>query len=185
VLVERGLAYQRLADIVSGAGRRLNLEPQARADVRQWSRGAAKPARDGIPAQAFPAGSAVRADPAIPAAPGRPGRLRQRDFDLGRGLGQLDADAQLPAVTAVLVTSGDGRADWLRAGQALHRLLAHAASKRVFASLYSQPLEALSIRTLIRDRLALPGAPQLLLQLGTAHSTQVTARRPPDEVTDP
>ena len=57
----------------------------------------------------------------------------------------------------MLLTPGDGRADWLRAGQALHRLLAHAASKWVFASLYTQPLEAAAIRALIRDRLALPG----------------------------
>ena len=90
-----------------------------------------------------------------------------------------------PAVTAVLLTPGDGRADWLRAGQALHRLLLHAASKWVFASLYTQPLEAAPIRAVIRDRLALPGAPQMLLQLGVAHTTHATARRPPDELIEP
>lgn len=52
---------------------------------------------------------------------------------------------------ARLVSSNPGgwpeyRVDWLRAGQALHRLLVHAASKWVFASLYSQPLEAAAIR---------------------------------------
>ena len=76
----------------------------------------------------------------------------------------------------MLVTRG-GRADWLRAGQALHRLLAHAAASWVFASLYTQPLEAAEIRALIRARLALPGAPQLLLQLGLARTTRATARR--------
>jgi hypothetical protein len=64
-----------------------------------------------------------------------------------------------PAATAVLLTPRDGRADWLRAGQALHRLLTHAASKWLFASLYTQPLEAAATRALIRDRLALPGGP--------------------------
>jgi hypothetical protein len=142
--------------------------------VRRWSRGAADPARDGIPAHAFPAGA------------GRPaGRLAQRDFDLGRGLGLLDAGGPPPAATAVLLTRGDGRADWLRAGQALHRLLAHAASNWVFASLHTQPLEAAAIRALIRDRLALPGAPQMLLQLGLAHSGHTTARRPPDDLIEP
>ena len=134
--------------------------------------------RDGVPAHAFPATAGVRR--------GRqPGRLRQRDFDLGRGLGQLLAsgpDPSSPAVTAVLLTPGDGRADWLRAGQALHRLLLHAASKWVFASLYTQPLEAAPIRALIRDRLGLPSPPQMLLQLGVAHTAHATARRPPDEV---
>ena len=88
------------------------------------------------------------------------------------------------AVTAVLLTPGDDRADWLRAGQALQRLLAHAASEWVFASLYSQPLEAAAIRALIRDRLALPGAPQMLLQLGLAHA-QATARRPASDLIEP
>jgi DNA-binding GntR family transcriptional regulator len=89
------------------------------------------------------------------------------------------------AATAVLVTQADGRADWLRAGQALHRLLAHAADCWVFASLYTQPLEASAIRALIRTRLRLPGAPQMLLQLGRARTTQATARRPPAELMAP
>jgi hypothetical protein len=55
----------------------------------------------------------------------------------------------------------------------------------VFASLHTQPLEATAIRTLIRDRMALPGAPQMLLQLGPAHTSHATARRPPDELTEP
>ena len=174
VLVDPALAYQRLADIVSATGRRQDLEPAARADVRRWSRAAADPARDGVPAQAFTAKASRQR-----------GRLPQRDFDLGRGLGLLDGGGPPPAATAVLLTPGDGRADWLRAGQALHRLLAHAAGEWVFASLYSQPLEAAAIRAVIRDRLALPGTPQMLLQLGLAHTTQATARRPASDLIEP
>jgi len=173
-VIRPGLAFQRLADIVDTAARRLDLEPIERAEVSRWSRAAGSPSRDGVPGQAF------AADSAHP-----PGRLRQRDFDLGRGLGLLAGDGTPAAVTAVLLTSGDGRADWLRAGQALHRLLAHAAAGWVFASLYSEPLEAAEIRALIRGRLALPGAPQLLLQLGIAHSTLATARRPPADLIEP
>jgi hypothetical protein len=55
----------------------------------------------------------------------------------------------------------------------------------VFASLYTQPLEAAAIRDLIRARLMLPGAPQLLLQLGRARTTQATSRRPPAELMEP
>ena len=174
VLVDRAIAYQKLADVVGAAARRQDLDPAARAEVRRWSRGPAHPARDGIPASAFPA-SADR----------QPGRLPQRDFDLARGLGLLPTGGPPPAATAVLITPGDGRADWLRAGQALHRLLAHAASKWVFASLYTQPLEAAAIRALIQDRPALLGAPQMLLQLGLAHTTSATARRPPADLIDP
>jgi hypothetical protein len=173
-LVDPALAYHRLADIVSAAGRRQDLEPAARADVRRWSRAAADPARDGVPAQAFTAKASRQR-----------GRLPQRDFDLSRGLGLLDDGGPPPAATAVLVTPGDGRADWLRAGQALHRLLAHAASEWVFASLYSQALEAAAIRAVIRDRLALPGVPQMLLQLGLAHTAQATARRPASDLIEP
>ena len=82
----------------------------------------------------------------------------------------------------MLLTAGDGPREWLCAGQALHRLLLHAATRLVFASLYTQPLEHDLTRALIQDRLALPGAPQMLLQLGVAHTTQATARRPPEDV---
>jgi hypothetical protein len=174
VLVDRAIAYQKLADIADAAGRRQDLDPVARAEVRRWSRAAADPAHDGVPAHAFPTSA------------GRPpGRLRQRDFDQGRALGLLPASGPPPAATAVLVTPGDGRADWLRAGQALHRLLAHAAYSWVFASLDTQPLEADVIRGLIRDRLGLPGIPQMLLQLGLAHTAHATARRPPADLMEP
>ncbi len=172
-IIDQGLAYQRLSDIVTAAGRRLDLDPRARAEMRRWSRRAGSPARDGIPAGAFAA-----------RAWGQRGRLRQRDFDLGRGIGLLGAEGPGPAVTAVLLTAADRRADWLRAGQALHRVLLRAASAWVFASLYTQPLKAAPIRDLIRDRLALPGAPQLLLQLGVARTIRATARRPPGELID-
>jgi hypothetical protein len=174
VLVDQPIAYQKLADIADAAGRRQDLDPVARAEVRRWSRDPADPAHDGVPAHAF-AASAGR----------QPGQLRQRDFDQGRGRGRLPASGPAPAATAVLVTPGDGRADWLRAGQALHRLLADAATSWVFASLHTQPLEADVIRVLIRDRLALPGIPQMLLQLGLVRTTHATARRSPADLMEP
>ena len=177
-LVEPGLAYGRLSDIAHAVGRRLQRDARARADARRWTRNPASLARDGIPAYAFPATS--RAAPAGP-----PGRLPERDLDLGRGLGLLDPQGPPPAVTAALVTPRDSRADWLRAGQGLHRLLLHAASRWVFAGLHTELLEVTLIRALIRDRLALPGAPQMLLQLGVVDTTHPTGRRPPDELIEP
>jgi len=178
-LVRPGLAYQRLADIVTAASRRQDLDPVARAEARRWVRAAGSTARDGVPARAYPG-------QAFPEwVGGERGRLRQRDFDQGRGLGALPVEGPPAAATAVLVTSGDRPADWLRAGQALHRLLAHAADRWVFASLYTQPMEAAEIRDLIRTRLNLPGAPQMLLQLGPARTTQATARRAPTELIEP
>jgi len=169
-LITGGLAYDRLERITAAAARRGNLNPRARADIRRWTRTAADMARDGIPATA------------LAASTGRPpGRLPQRDFDLGRGITRLPSGGAPPSATAVLVTPGDRRADWLRAGQALYRLLLHAASQQVFASLHTQPLEDAVTRDLISSQLALPGRPQMLLQLGLATTESPTARRPPGE----
>jgi hypothetical protein len=176
-LVDEGLAYERLAWIVATAAHRGDLDPVAQTETRKWTRDALSTAKDGVP------GAALAAGP-----PGQVphGRLRQRDFDLGRDLarlsGQEAADEVPPAATAILLTSGDRRADWLCAGQALQRLLLHAASRWVFASLHTQPLEDPVTRALIRDRLALPGNPQMVLQFGPAISAASTPRRPPDEL---
>jgi len=172
--VPPGLGFDRLARLAASAAHRGDLDPRARATIRRWTRAAGRQARDGIPATAL----------AASAAPGLPGRLPQRDFDLGRNLGLLPAAGAPPAATAVMLTRGDRRADWLRAGQALYRLLLHAATEWVFASLYTQPLEDPVTRLLIPGQLGLPGHPQMLLQLGRATTAASTARRPPDQLTN-
>lgn len=175
--VPPGPRFDRLARLALSAARRGDLDPRARAAVRRWTRAAGDPARDGIPA------AALAAPPAPGAARGaQPGRLPQRDFDLGRKLGLLPGGGAPPPVTAVLLTRGDGRADWLRAGQALYRVLLDAAGDWVFASLYTQPLEDPATRRLIPGQVGLPGYPQMLLQLGRASVAASTARRPPGEL---
>jgi len=169
-LIDSPGKYAKLAALAAEATRMQALNPAAREEILGWSRAPGSPARDGVPAAAFaPAGAAVS------------GRLAPRDFDLGRHLGLLPGpgpDGPPPAATAVLVTLGDSRADWLRAGQALHRVLAHAATAWVSASLHTQPLEVPAIRDLIRVRLALPGVAQMLLQFGPARSGMASPRRP-------
>ena len=157
-IVDRALAYEQLADIIGAAGRRQDLDPVARADVRRWSRSAAIPLATASPRSAFPA-KATR----------QPGGCRSVTSTWAVASGCSTTGGPPPAATAVLLTPGDGRADWLRAGQALHRLLAHAASEWVFASLYSQPLEAAAIRAVIRDQ---PGA------AGGAADAAATGARP-------
>jgi hypothetical protein len=165
-LIDRPVAYTHLAAIVARAAGGKSAADKSRADIRQWVRQPGSMARDGIPAGAVPAWS-------VP----QPGRLAERDLDLGRGIGQLSPDGSPPAATAILLTSADTPADWLRAGQALHRLLTHAATQWVFAGLYSQALESPPTRALIMSRLGLPGAPQLLLQFGLARVAAATPRR--------
>jgi nitroreductase len=170
-LVGEGLPVDRLARLAAAA-RRARLDEDAQAEIRRWTRPPQRPAPDGVPATALVAG----------ASEAEPGRLPQRDFSLGRDVGLLPGGGAPPAATAVLVTPGDRRPDWLHAGQALQRLLLHAASAWVFASLYTQPLENPLTRELIRDQLRLPGDPQMLLQFGRAASTASTPRRPPEDL---
>jgi nitroreductase len=176
VMVSQPGPYQRLAALVAAACRWQQQSPAVRGEVTRWTRAPRSTARDGVPAHTYQALAQSR-------GPNRtPGRLPVRDFDLGRGEGTVPAGGAPPAATAVLVTSADTRADWLRAGQALQRLLLHAASAWVFAALSSQALESGPLRDMVRTGLALPGAPQMVLQLGRAHTAEATARRPVSQV---
>jgi hypothetical protein len=170
----------------------------ARAELRHWTRPPGSLARDGVPAWAWAApaaeaapdpaaGSPAPGDESPASAPGGLGRqdegrqhdrLPQRDFG---GPGLLPSGGSAPAATAVLTTPGDTPADALRAGQALHRVLLHAATRWVFAGLHTQPLELPAVRAEIRVRLALDGVPQMLMQFGRANTAAATARRPADE----
>ena len=177
-VIDPDQAGRKLAAILTAASQDQDLDPVSRAEILRWTRDDSGPARDGVPAHAFPA------QPDRGPGSHGPGWLPQRDFDLGRGLGLLAAGGPPAAVTAVLVTAGDCEEDWLRAGQALDRLLLHAASQWVFARLQTQPLQAGTIRALIGSRLALPGVPQMLLQFGVARTARPTGRRPAVDLTE-
>ena len=125
-----------------------------------------------MPAHAFPAAAGDAA-----------GSLPQRDFDLGRGWGFPPSGGPPAPVTAVLVTRGEDEQSWLRAGQALQRILLRAAGQWVFARLQTQPLQSASVRAQIRGSLTPTGSPQLLLELGVARTAHPTGRRPAGEVT--
>jgi hypothetical protein len=176
-----------LRRLVEAAERRQAGDPALVAETAAWTRHG--DARDGVPARAFPVRASIG-----------PPRLRLRDFDQARGLGRLAMpgsppprselartpahapDERVAPATVVLLTAGDGPADWLRAGQALHRMLLRAATRWVFGSLHSQPLEVAPIRAALRARLGVAGAPQMVLQLGRAHTTALTWRRPVADV---
>jgi len=173
-VIESPEARSDLAAVVADAARRQDADRQSRGEIWLWTRDAGSPSRDGVPAHAF---ATVPGDWA--------GQMPQRDFDIGRAIGELTTGGPAAPVTAVLCTPGDARPDWLRAGQALYRLLLHAASQWVFAGLNTQPLEEVMTRAQIEDQLSLPGAPQMLLQLGVSRISRVTARRSAADLTDP
>ena len=169
VLISQPDELRVLFGLAAAASRDQQADPAVRAELWQWTRSADSPARDGVPVWAW----------AAPAAGARHDRLPQRDFG---GTGLLPGGGSAPSATAVLTTPGDTPADGLRAGQALHHLLLHAAAQWVFASLHTQPLESPPVRAEIRVRLALDGVPQMLMQFGRANTAAATARRPADQL---
>ena len=181
VVIGDGPAYQQLTAILSSWSRWRDLYPTSPAEIRtqaetlRWTREAGSPARDGVPAQAFPASAGREA-----------GRLPQRDFDLGRCWGFPMSGGPPAPVTAIMATPGDDQESWLGAGQALQRMLLRAASQWVFARLQTQPLQSASVRAQIRGSLTPAESPQLLLELGVARTSRPTPRRPTgDLTTDP
>jgi hypothetical protein len=159
----------RLGRLVCAAAAEQRSNRELMAELGGWVRPLASQARDGVPARARLAnvpGSDVGAT--------RSGRFAGRDFGLP---GTEEQSGQPPSATAVLLTSGDGVTDWLRAGQALDRILLRAAARWVFAGLQSQPLESSRHRLAVRELTGGRGYPQMLLQFGRANTAPATPRR--------
>lgn len=91
-----------------------------------------------------------------------------------------------PAV-AILTTDGDRPADWLRAGQALMRVLLVATADGLAASYLNQPLELPDVRPRVREELGLVGFPQAIIHLGRPRGSwpDSTPRHPVADVLRP
>ncbi|MEU4512928.1 hypothetical protein AB0G05_25825 [Nonomuraea wenchangensis] len=96
-----------------------------------------------------------------------------RDFGRRRGEACFEPYPQL----AVLTTAGDGPLDWLRAGQALQRVLLVAAGREVSASFLNQPLDLRDMRRRADPRTT-HGHPQMILRLGYGPVVARAPRRP-------
>ncbi len=201
LLMEDPATVTTLAGLVAAAADEQRASAEITAELARWVSRPGSLARDGVPARArparprgdapagdvpageVPAGDVPAGDVPAGAVPGGQGpvrRLPPRDF--GRPGTEPAGGGEPPSATAVLVTTGDSAADWLRAGQALHRLLLRAATRWIFASLQSQPLESPHYRAMVADRLSGSGYPQMLLQFGRANTALATARRPQAEL---
>ncbi|PJN32348.1 nitroreductase [Streptomyces sp. CB02959] len=125
---------------------------------------------DGIPEYAF--GPAKRG-----------GAAPMRDFAGRRTVpGRAYADFEKRPQLASLSTTHDGPADWLRAGQALERVLLLATRQGLVSSFATQALEWPDLRWLLRDPLSGTGCVQMVLRLGYGPGGPRTPRRPVDEV---
>ncbi|MFE7109127.1 Acg family FMN-binding oxidoreductase [Streptomyces sp. NPDC057575] len=83
---------------------------------------------------------------------------------------------------ALLSTENDRPADWLRAGQALERVLLAATLDAVSTSFATQPIEWPDLRWVLRDPLHGTGHPQMIIRLGYGPTGPRTPRRRLDRV---
>lgn len=94
-------------------------------------------------------------------------QLVVRTFDMGNGVGAKDRQlADESPVIAALGTSGDGDEDWLKAGQALERVLLTSLGQGLQASYLNQPIQVAVLRPKIQHLLGSSGFPQILLRIG-------------------
>jgi nitroreductase len=164
-----------LAAAVQNAEQALQQSSLHIRELAAWTSPPGSSRADGLPATAYPA----RPTRTIPDFP-------SRDFAHGRGWGippsSADSAAHSPGVVCLLTTPGDGRTDWVNAGQALQRILLMSAASGVAAALHSQPLELAALRQLVHSRISDSSYPQLVIRLGTVIQTSSSVRRPPDAV---
>ncbi|MFJ7199150.1 MULTISPECIES: nitroreductase [unclassified Streptomyces] len=126
-------------------------DPAREAEQQLWTRNTRSEAPvDGIPDYAFGPRDASE-------------RATTRDFAgtrvvPGRARVLFENRPQL----ALLSTPGDRAADWLRAGQALERVLLTATLHQVSTSFATQPLEWPDLRWVLRDPVFGTGQPQIL-----------------------
>lgn len=154
------------------------LDPALVSEAARWAPPPGSRRADGVPDSAYPR-AYPRTEP----------NFAGRDFARGHGWGVEPAMAEEPTrggatgVVVVLTTVDDTRKDWLRAGQALQRILLLAAAEGdLSAAFHTQALEVPELRQFIRTRFCSGDHPQMILRLGVADSELTTVRRPLGEV---
>ncbi len=159
----------RVLQLAAVAERDQLADPRYRAELTRWVGGERD--RDGIPAASLGPRSPDTSTPVRDFAPGHePGEFRYAWFE------------EHPQL-AVLATHSSRRADWLRAGQALERVLLTATARGISASPLTQPLEA-GEAWLVRDPRSGTEQPQMILRLGYGLPVRPSPRRPVGEVLD-
>ncbi|WP_030440557.1 Acg family FMN-binding oxidoreductase [Actinoplanes subtropicus] len=157
---------ERILAMAFEAGRRLRERPGYRAELDRWTGYSPRP--DGVPVWAVGPWDALEAVPV-------------RDFrefsDLKRPVEPFEP---YPTIL-ILWTAGDERSDWLRAGQALQRVLLTATWQNLATTPISQPVEVPEVRGLLTDA-ATGLAPQMVLRVGYGKIAGRSPRRPVAEV---
>ena len=164
-----------LAAVVEAADNVLRLDAKRVREQAKWAPPPGSPRRDGVPASAYPA-TPERTEPSFPS----------RDFAHGHGWGLPPAGTgavpRSAGLVTVLTTRADQPEDWVRAGQALQRVLLAASSCGVSAALHSQPLEIGDLRDFVSTALCEGTYPQMVARLGCTGQASASVRRSVDEV---
>lgn len=167
-----------LAALSEAAEHVQRLDPGLVAETARWAPAPGSRRHDGVHEFAYPR-EYTRTEP----------QFAGRDFARGHGWGTGSADPAGPlrrgatGVVVVLTTVDDTRKDWLRAGQALQRILLLASAEGdLSAAFHTQALEVPELREFIRTRFCSGDHPQMILRLGVADSELNTVRRPVAEV---
>ncbi|MFI2368080.1 Acg family FMN-binding oxidoreductase [Streptomyces sp. NPDC018833] len=143
-------------------------------DLARWTRtdAQAEATGEGIPQYAF--GPRKRS-----------GRAALRDFAGHGTVADRDtADFETSPNLALLSTAEDRPTEWVRAGQALERVLLLATLEGLSSSFATQPVERSELRWALRDPVHGVGAVQMVLRLGYGPPGHATPRRPVWEVLD-
>ncbi|MFE9095924.1 Acg family FMN-binding oxidoreductase [Streptomyces sp. NPDC007264] len=166
---------QSLLEWVEDVEGRDTLDPERFEDIRRWSRLGeqdAGTAVDGIPDYAF--------------GPRKlHGRAPVRDFAGRRPVpDRPTATFEATPHLAILGTTYDRLPDWLRAGQAMERVLLLATLNGLATSLTSHALEWKDLRELARDPRSAMGFVQMVVRIGYGPPGETTPRRPVQDVLD-
>lgn len=143
-----------------------NLNPAYRAELRAWTSDDPE-RRDGVPAVAVPHVTGDSQD-----------EIPIRDFDT-RGVGRLPSatHSSRDQCLVLLGTVGDRPPDWLRAGEALERVLLEITRHGFVASPLTQVTEVPATRAELRRQLSLTVYPHVLLRIGRAPLSPRSRRR--------
>jgi hypothetical protein len=167
-----------LAAAVQTAEHQLCGDGERLRELACWTPAPGSARCDGVPATSYPA----RAEHTQPYFPGR-------DFARGHDWGMPPLSPatshRAAGVAGLLTTTGDGPADWVQAGQALHRILLTASVCGAAVALHSQPLELPWLREFLRTQLSDEACPHLVLRIGLVTQMAVSVRRDPGEVLFP
>ncbi|HET8658117.1 MAG TPA: nitroreductase family protein [Micromonosporaceae bacterium] len=169
--VAGGRARDTLLDVVRTAQARLRARPGYLAELAEWTM-ASYLRTDGVPPEAFGPWSAADAVPL-------------RDFGLVQSVRRRRTVRFERAPTiVVLSTPDDGPASWVRAGQAMERVLLTATVRGLSNTPMTQPLELADLRRLVLDP-ARGHVAQAILRLGYGPPCPPSPRRPVEAVLRP